>query len=178
MNVLIVVDMQRDFIDGALGTPEARAIVPAVAEKLRRFSGRVFLTRDTHEPDYLNTQEGRHLPVAHCIRDTAGWQLHPAVAEAAGEAEIVDKPTFGSTALMDRLRALQERASLDSIELVGAVYRHLRHLQRAAVQGFLPGDAGDGGPPLLRGRHAGEPPSGAGGHEDVSDRPGINRKEP
>lgn len=73
MNVLIVIDMQNDFIDGALGTKEAEAIVPRVVEKIRNFDGMVLATRDTHEADYLQTQEGKNLPVEHCIRGTNGW---------------------------------------------------------------------------------------------------------
>ena len=74
-NILIVVDMQNDFIDGALGTKEAVAIVPKVEEKIRNFEGKVFFTRDTHETYYLETQEGKNLPVPHCIRGTDGWQI-------------------------------------------------------------------------------------------------------
>lgn len=103
MNVLIVVDMQKDFVDGALGTPEAAAIVPAVCEKIRRYAQNgdlIIATRDTHAEDYLSTQEGRNLPVVHCVKGTPGWALDAAVAEALPEdALILDKPTFGSTAL-------------------------------------------------------------------------------
>ena len=77
MKFLIVVDMQNDFIDGALGTKEAVAILPAVKSKIENFEGKVIFTRDTHEEDYLSTQEGRNLPVEHCIKDTEGWQITP-----------------------------------------------------------------------------------------------------
>ena len=87
MNILIVVDMQNDFVSGALGTPEARRIVPAAAERVAagiRRGERIFFTRDTHGADYLHTREGRNLPVPHCIRGTEGWeiveQLRPASA--------------------------------------------------------------------------------------------------
>ena len=73
MNVLVVVDMQNDFIDGALGTPEAQKILPRVVDKVKNFDGKVIFTRDTHGEDYLQTQEGRKLPVRHCIRGTHGW---------------------------------------------------------------------------------------------------------
>ena len=98
---LIIVDMQKDFVDGALGTPEAVAIVPRVAEKIRRFDGEVFVTLDTHGENYLSTAEGRKLPVPHCIRGTAGWQLDDTVAAAlqARDYTAVEKPTFGSVAL-------------------------------------------------------------------------------
>lgn len=100
-NFLIVVDMQKDFVDGALGTPEAVAIVPAVCEKIRSFDGEILVTYDTHPADYLNTAEGKKLPVVHCVKDASGWQLDANVATAlAGKAyRTVEKPTFGSVEL-------------------------------------------------------------------------------
>ena len=99
--ILIVVDMQKDFVDGALGTPEAAANVPAVCEKIRAFDGPILVTYDTHPASYLDTAEGRKLPVTHCVKGTPGWQLDAAVADAlAGKAyTAVEKPTFGSTDL-------------------------------------------------------------------------------
>ena len=91
MNILVVVDMQKDFVDQALGTAEAVAIVPAVADKIRSYAEKgdpIFVTRDTHSPEYLQTQEGRNLPVIHCIRDTEGWQLDDAVAAALPEYAV------------------------------------------------------------------------------------------
>ena len=79
MKILVVIDMQNDFIDGALGTKEAQAIVPKVAEKIKNFDGKVFYTRDTHDEKYLETQEGKNLPVKHCIRGTDGWKLTPEI---------------------------------------------------------------------------------------------------
>ena len=90
--ILIVVDMQNDFIDGALGTPEAVAIVPKVEQKIREFPGKVIFTRDTHGERYLETQEGKHLPVPHCIKSTKGWEICPQL-EALREAEAIDKVT-------------------------------------------------------------------------------------
>ena len=78
-DILIVVDMQNDFIEGALGSEAAQAIVEKTAEKMKNFQGRVINTRDTHEANYLTTQEGRNLPVPHFIKDTHGWQLHPVI---------------------------------------------------------------------------------------------------
>lgn len=98
MKILVVVDMQNDFIDGALGTKEAQEIVPKVAEKIRGFEGKIFYTRDTHEKNYLDTQEGKRLPVVHCIRGTEGWQLHPEI-EVLRTGEPVNKPAFGSIEL-------------------------------------------------------------------------------
>ena len=88
MKVLVVVDMQNDFIDGALGTKEAAAIVPKVAEKIRGFDGEVLYTRDTHEENYLDTQEGKNLPVVHCVKGTRGWELHPEIEALLSEEQI------------------------------------------------------------------------------------------
>ncbi|MBQ9067256.1 MAG: cysteine hydrolase [Clostridia bacterium] len=95
--ILVVIDMQNDFINGALGTPEAVAIVPSVVAKIRQYDpADVYATRDTHTEDYLNTQEGKSLPVPHCIRGTAGWELHPEIAGLIPEDHLFDKPSFGS----------------------------------------------------------------------------------
>ena len=117
---LIVVDLQKDFVDGALGTPEAVSIVPRVVEKIRQFSGEIFVTMDTHGTDYLQTSEGRHLPVPHCIRGTEGWQLNQAVAQAlAGkDCHVVEKPTFGSVQLPQVISQAAEGETF-SLELVG-----------------------------------------------------------
>ena len=117
-NILIVVDMQNDFIDGALGTKEAAAIVPAVEKKIREFDGTVLFTRDTHETWYLETQEGRSLPVPHCIRDTEGWQIRKEL-DALRKTEPVNKETFGSTDLAGDLIAMNEEEEIGSITLVG-----------------------------------------------------------
>ena len=82
---LVVVDMQKDFVDGALGTKEAVAIVPAVAEKIRNFDGEIFATFDTHFENYMQTAEGKNLPVPHCIKGTEGWALDKTVAAALDE---------------------------------------------------------------------------------------------
>ena len=118
MELLIVVDMQNDFIDGALGTPEAQAIVPKVTERIRMFRGRVLATRDTHPQEYLGTQEGRYLPVPHCIHGTTGWELHPEIAALLLEAPI-DKPAFGSPVLGERLQAFDREERIEKITLVG-----------------------------------------------------------
>ncbi|MBQ4626294.1 MAG: cysteine hydrolase [Clostridia bacterium] len=118
MKFLIVVDMQNDFIDGALGTKEAVAILPAVKEKIKNFDGRVIFTRDTHESDYLSTQEGRNLPVEHCIRGTEGWQIN-AELEALRKENAIDKPTFGSVELAKMLVESNEKEKIESIEFIG-----------------------------------------------------------
>lgn len=117
--ILVVVDMQKDFVDGALGTKEAVSIVPAVVDKIREYEKEnIFVTRDTHQKDYLTTQEGRNLPVEHCIEGTSGWELDASVAEAVKEAVIVNKPTFGSTELVNIIREISEKEEI-SIELIG-----------------------------------------------------------
>ena len=102
-DLLIVVDMQRDFISGPLGSEQARAIVPAVCARIRQASAegtQVIFTLDTHGEDYLSTREGRLLPVPHCISGTVGWTLEPAVAsECTRGMSSFEKPTFGSTEL-------------------------------------------------------------------------------
>ena len=118
MHVLVVVDMQKDFIDGALGTKEAQAIVPRVVEKIENFDGRVIATRDTHGENYLQTAEGKKLPVVHCIQGTDGWQLHPDIAALISRKPI-DKPTFGSTELAKLLEKCHSDHTIDSITLVG-----------------------------------------------------------
>ena len=121
MKCLVVIDVQNDFVSGSLGTPEAQAMLPRLEEKLRGFEGCVWMTLDTHGADYMDTQEGKHLPVPHCVRETEGWQLAGELgklAESLG-AGIVEKPTFGSEELVASLKALYEAGELESIELVG-----------------------------------------------------------
>ena len=115
MKILVVVDMQKDFIDGALGTPEAVAIVPYVKELIETFDGKVFFTRDTHFPDYMSTQEGKNLPVPHCIKGTPGWEIHPEL-DALRKTDAVDKLTFGSSALPE---VLAKETGIESITFVG-----------------------------------------------------------
>lgn len=117
--ILVVIDMQRDFIDGALGTAEARAIVPAVIEKIKGYAPEdVFATRDTHGEDYLNTQEGHYLPVKHCIRGTDGWELDAEIAALIPKDHIFNKGTFGSTELAAAVKELAARESVE-LELIG-----------------------------------------------------------
>ena len=117
-DILIVVDMQNDFIDGALGTAEALAIVPKVKEKIEGFQGQVFFTRDTHQANYMDTQEGRKLPVPYCIEGSDGWQIRPEL-EALRRTAAVDKPGFGSVQLAERLREMNESAPIGSVTLIG-----------------------------------------------------------
>lgn len=115
MKYLVVVDMQNDFIDGALGSKEALAIVPYVRELIAGFDGTVLFTRDTHYNNYMETQEGRNLPVEHCIKDTMGWQIRPELDELR-RTEVIDKITFGAKNLVE---VLKEEKEIESITFVG-----------------------------------------------------------
>lgn len=108
-HILVVVDMQKDFVDGALGTKEAVGIVDAVCDRIKNHDGSILVTLDTHGKDYMATREGRFLPVPHCIKGTDGWQLNEKVAaalEAHGRYIPVEKPTFGSVRLPEYVRLL------------------------------------------------------------------------
>ena len=134
--VLVIVDMQNDFVDGALGTPEAQAIVPKVADYIRTHADKdtvLVFTKDTHEVNYMDTQEGKHLPVAHCIKNTYGWELAPAIQEAIYDTRdkyfdfdsyfpyvadhIVCKPTFGSMDLQNLLFVIDDMTGTQSGEI-------------------------------------------------------------
>ena len=117
--ILIVIDMQNDFIDGALGTAEAVAIVENVKAKIRSYPADcVWATMDTHGPDYLQTQEGRFLPVEHCIRGSKGWELRNDIAALLDGAKIYEKPTFGSTVMAEDLKVLSRQEEIE-LELCG-----------------------------------------------------------
>ena len=134
--ILVVVDMQNDFIDGALGTAEAVAIVPKVAEKIKNFDGTVLYTRDTHEENYMETQEGKNLPVPHCIRGTEGWQIRTELQQAG--AEVVDKPTFGSRALAEKLVEMNREEAIESITLIGLCTDICVISNAFVIKAFLP----------------------------------------
>lgn len=117
--VLVVVDMQKDFVDGALGTPEAQEIVDGVCEKIVAFNGDIYVTYDTHSDNYLETQEGKNLPVAHCIKGTSGWELDEKVKASLKDKDYVcvEKPTFGS---FDLPSIIKNKSGDDiEIELIG-----------------------------------------------------------
>lgn len=135
-NVFIVVDMQNDFVDGALGTPEAQAIVNKVADQIRARANKdtiLLVTKDTHGTDYMETLEGKNLPVAHCIKNTYGWELAPAIQEAIYDTRdkyfdfnsyfpyvadhIVCKPTFGSVDLQNILFVIDDMTGTQSGEI-------------------------------------------------------------
>lgn len=117
--ILIVIDMQNDFIDTALGTKEAEAIIDAVKEKIHSYpAADVIATMDTHGEDYMETQEGKYLPVPHCIKGSDGWKIRADIAELLTGAKIYEKPTCGSTALAADLKALADTEEIE-LELIG-----------------------------------------------------------
>ncbi len=117
--ILVVIDMQNDFIDGALGTQEAVSILPAVAAKIQSYRPEdVFATRDTHAENYLQTQEGTYLPVEHCIKGSKGWQIRSGLARLLQSDHIFDKPTFGSKEMAEYFCDLNQKEPIE-IELIG-----------------------------------------------------------
>ncbi|MCI6239669.1 MAG: cysteine hydrolase [Clostridium sp.] len=122
-NILIVVDMQKDFVTGALASAEAQAILPKVKEKIEvydRAGKEIIFTRDTHGEDYMQTNEGKHLPVPHCIKGTDGWQICAELTDGiTSEYKTVDKPTFGFLGWKDVLASETADGSDLDIEMVG-----------------------------------------------------------
>ena len=127
MKALVVIDMQEDFINGPLGTPEARAIVPKIAEKVRQYLNDeeetgIIYTRDTHFDNYLETDEGQKLPVPHCILGTSGHNIVPEVY-VEGNSKAFNKYAFGDLSLPDRIQSVGcecwDSWEVDSLEIVG-----------------------------------------------------------
>lgn len=120
--ILVVVDMQKDFVDGALGSNEAVAIVDNVVNKINEFDGDIIVTYDTHYDNYMETREGKYLPVPHCIKDTDGWCLSKKVLDAINLnikklKTTIEKPTFGSTELVDVFKEVEEKNT--EVTLIG-----------------------------------------------------------
>ena len=162
---IVVIDMQNDFVDGALGTQEAQAMLPRMVEKLaaaRAEGTALVFTMDTHGADYLATQEGQNLPVEHCIRGTAGWQIADVLQHFVREAAaVIEKPTF---------RPPRRACGLRRNRVCRALHRHLRHLQRPPRKGILPRETHHRRCRLLRGCHPREPRKRARRDADVSGR--------
>ncbi len=118
--ILIVVDMQKDFVDGALGSKEAVSIVEYVVKKIEDFQGDIIVTYDTHFENYMDTQEGKNLPVPHCIKGTNGWELDTNVQKALEKKNYhsMEKPTFGSTQLSDYIKEAYHQDEIE-LELIG-----------------------------------------------------------
>lgn len=138
--ILVVVDMQEDFVRGSLGSPAAEKIVNSVMEKVKNFDGKVIFTQDTHEKNYLDTQEGKHLPVLHCIKGTEGWEiieeLKPLLSEK--KAEVYEKITFGSDKLARRLLDIDREEKIESITLIGLCTDICVVSNALLIKAFLP----------------------------------------
>lgn len=120
--ILLVIDMQKDFVTGALANKEAQKIIGNIQKKIGEYKKEgnlVFFTRDTHGEDYLNTQEGKLLPVVHCVKNSDGWQIINELAPEVSEMNVLDKPAFGSLALPQWLEEKLEHKVPDEIELCG-----------------------------------------------------------
>lgn len=118
-NILVVIDMQNDFIRGSLSAFDGESIIPGIVEEIsKRKPNDVLFTKDTHHKDYLNTNEGKHLPVVHCIQNTSGWELVDEIKKVARNSIIINKPTFGSLILIDELKK-RIKSKDDVITLVG-----------------------------------------------------------
>lgn len=118
MNILLVIDMQRDFIHGVLGSPQAESIVDNVMEKIHQFTGEIFYTQDTHDSNYLNTQEGTKLPVEHCVEGTPGWEFIKGIQDIK-DKQVFRKDTFGSMEMTDFMSKINKVTPIESITLIG-----------------------------------------------------------
>lgn len=115
MDVLLVIDLQNDFVDGALGNKGNDKIVKPIESLVENFDGEVIFTRDTHGENYLESLEGSHLPVKHCIKNSKGWQIKIDTKNH----KIIDKPSFGSFELVEYLKKLNEKEKIKNIYMVG-----------------------------------------------------------
>lgn len=146
MKFLVVVDMQEDFISGTLGSEEAKAIVPNVVKRINEFDGDFAVTHDTHYEDYLETQEGRVLPVVHCTHLSDGWELHKDVYAALDNqfvkngkrVEVFLKNTFGSVELADWLVQMDKKEKIEEITLVGLCTDICVISNAMLIKAFLP----------------------------------------
>ena len=137
-NLLVVVDMQNDFIDGSLGTKEAVAIVDNVIAEIAKYDTKdIFATRDTHPENYLETQEGKNLPVVHCVKGTDGWQVNEKVKTALKDTVVIDKPTFGSKILAEEITKIAEKEDI-TVTLFGLCTDICVISNAILVKAFLP----------------------------------------
>lgn len=137
---LIMIDIQNDFVTGVLGTKEAQQILPRLMEKAGSFQGEILMTQDTHFENYLETQEGKLLPVSHCIKGTKGWELVPELEELRQQrkAKVYQKSCFGSIRLAEDLKAAYEEGQLDGVELAGLCTDICVVSNALLIKAFLP----------------------------------------
>ncbi len=136
-NILVVVDMQNDFVYGALKTNGAENIVDPIKRKVLDFDGTVIFTRDTHKNDYLDTEEGKNLPVKHCIQNTPGWEIVELLRDLR-DSIIIDKPTFGSVELGKLLEKLDKKDKISSVTLLGLCTDICVISNAILIKAFLP----------------------------------------
>ncbi|MEG0875021.1 MAG: cysteine hydrolase [Clostridiales bacterium] len=138
--ILVVVDMQNDFIYGSLGTKEAQAIVENAVAKVKSFHGEIIFTKDTHTPNYLNTQEGKNLPVEHCIENTQGWMLENNLEDFIREhhSKVINKVTFGSVELGEYLKNINKKTPISEICLMGLCTDICVIANAMVIKAFLP----------------------------------------
>jgi len=142
-NILLVVDMQNDFIDGALGSEIAKELVPKICEKIKAWDGRIIITQDTHHKNYLNTSEGRNLPISHCVQGTEGWEVNTMISNTlllkSVEYDTYTKETFGCTDLaLDLYDDYTFRQEDLNIEIVGLVLNICVISNALLIKSFLP----------------------------------------
>ncbi len=137
---LIMIDIQNDFVTGVLGTKEAQQMLPRLMEKTGSFQGEILMTQDTHFENYLETQEGKLLPVSHCIKGTKGWELVPELEELRQQrkAKVYQKSCFGSIRLAEDLKAAYEEGQLDGVELAGLCTDICVVSNALLIKAFLP----------------------------------------
>lgn len=116
---LIVIDMQKDFITGSLASKYGQDIVNNVKKKIEIYQGEILVTKDTHFENYLDTQEGKLLPIKHCIKETNGWRLVPEIEENLKNKKVFEKNTFGSVELIEYLKDILKKYEIEKIELIG-----------------------------------------------------------
>lgn len=136
--ILVVVDMQNDFVDGVLGTKEAVAMIPQAVKTIQGFKGEIYFTQDTHQKDYLSTQEGKKLPVLHCVEGTRGWDFYPAIKALVKKHRVFKKNTFGSRELAEHLKELNQKEKIESISLLGICTDICVISNAMMIKAFLP----------------------------------------
>lgn len=138
--ILIVVDVQNDFVTGSLGTPEAKKILPYLSKRIVNFTGPLFLTQDTHGKNYLNTQEGKFLPIIHCQENTKGWEFPQEIVQAKVDknVKVFMKHTFGSKQLIDHLVSINQTTPIEKISLMGICTDICVVSNALMIKAFLP----------------------------------------
>lgn len=137
-NVLIVIDMQKDFVDGSLGTKEALGISDKLTDYVKSFDGDIIFTRDTHAENYMQTSEGKNLPVPHCIKGTPGHELYGDLKELSRSRTVIDKPTFGSRVLAQMLYDENSKEKIEKITLIGVCTDICVISNALCIKAFLP----------------------------------------